>query len=151
MSNLNPYQSPSTPTSQWEAQSDGEAVFRQAAHTLARTKPWVRLLAVLGFLGFASVILVLGLAMVVQFGVMGGVTTLIMLPIAVIFYFIPSLLLWNYASRIGEFVIDETPQALAAAVGAQKSFWKYVGIAGAIGIAIYLGFFAIAGVLGVLG
>ncbi len=144
MSNLNPYQSPSTPTSQWEAQSDAEAVFRQAAHTLARTRPWVRFFAVLGFLGFASVILVMGLAMAVQQRVMGGAVMMLMLPMAVVYYFIPSLLLWNYASRIGEFVIDETPQALAAAVGAQKSFWKYVGIAGAIGIAIYLGFFVIA-------
>ncbi len=151
MSNLNPYQSPSTPTNQWKTQSDGEAVFRQAAHTLARTKPWVRFLAVLGFLGFASVILVTGLAMVLQLGATGGMAMLIVLPIAVVFYFVPSLLLWNYASRIGEFLTDETPQALAAAVGAQKSFWKYVGIAGAIGIAIYLGFFVIAGVLGTLG
>jgi hypothetical protein len=154
MSDLNPYQSPSTPRSQWEVQSDVEAVFHEAAQTLAQTKPWVRFLAVVGFLMFA--ISILG---IVGMGIMlamqpaspdGMMMMLAVLPIAVLVYFIPSLLLWNYASRIADFLIDKSSQALAAAVGAQRSFWKYVGITSAVGIILYMGFFIIAGMLGAL-
>jgi hypothetical protein len=80
----------------------------------------------------------------------GMMMMLAVLPIAVLVYFIPSLLLWNYASRIADFLIDKSSQALAAAVGAQRSFWKYVGITSAVGIILYMGFFIIAGMLGAL-
>ncbi len=153
MNDLNPYQSPSTPVGSLEETSaDTEAVLRQAALTLARTKPWVRLISVLGFLVFGLLMLAVGLAVMTRLGVgSGGVILLLMLLIAGLFYLVPSVLLWGYANRIGEFLIDETPQALAAAIGSQKSFWKYVGIASAVGITLYLGFFIIAGIVGALG
>jgi len=101
---------------------------------LRQTKPWVRLLAVLGFIGIAFMLLAsvsmlalgsfagnnlpagLGIAMMLGYLVVAG----IQLP-AVIF-------LNRYASRIGALVNSNAPADLEAAISAQKSFWRYLGI-----------------------
>jgi len=144
MSDVNPYQSPSTPVSQWEGQSPVESAFSDSTHALAQTKPWVRLISVLGFL-FSGLMLFAFLA-VLGFAGPGGIMVVAILPFVVLFYFIPSLLLWNYASRIGQYLNDGSSHSLVSAVSAQKSFWKYIGIMVAIILVFYGGIMAIAGI-----
>ncbi len=146
MSDINPYQSPSTPASEWEGQREIESVFDEAIQSLARTKPWVRLISVLGFLFFG--IMVVGMLFMLGVGGVGGVVMMVpALPVMVLFYLIPSVLLWNYASRISNMLNDRSSSSLVAAVAAQKSFWKYAGIATAIVIVFYIGILLLAGIL----
>ena len=150
MSELNPYQSPSTPASEWQGQPKLESAFLEAKQALGQTKPWVRLLSVLGFLVFGFSII--GMIFVLGFTPGGPVTLLMVvtIPISVLFYLMPSLLLWNYASRIGNFLNDGSSNSLAAAVAAQRSFWKYVGIVAAVILVFYLGMLLLGGVMAIL-
>ena len=147
MSDINPYQSPATPVSEWEGQREVESVFYEAIQSLARTKPWVRFISVLGFLFFGIMLV----SMLFMLGVGGGIFMLVpVLPVMVLFYLIPSVLLWNYASRIGNLLNDRSANSLVAAVAAQKSFWKYVGMATAIVLVFYMGIALLAGILSAL-
>ncbi len=143
MSELNPYQSPTTPVDQWEALPGSEIELQQAAVVLSQTKPWVRLLSVLGFLMFGIMILAfVGIALsAVPNGAAGPsvLVSVLFLPFGLIFLLVPALLLWNYASRIAAFLVSQDPQSLATAVGAQKSFWKYSGVVAAIITVLYAG------------
>lgn len=144
MSDINPYQSPSTPVSEWDGQREVESVFYEAIQSLARTKPWVRFISVLGFLFFGIMLF----SMLFMLGGVGGLVMMIpTLPVMVLFYLIPSVLLWNYASRIGDLLNDRSSSSLVAAVAAQKSFWRYIGIAVAIVIVFYMGILLLVGIL----
>ena len=137
MSESNPFQSSSTPASQLEAPSEIDTVLHEAGHSLAETKPWVRFLSVLGFIGtgVAATFLLVGL-------LAGGVAPspfelIILVPMGLLFYLIPSVLLWKYGTRIGEFLGGSSPESFSAALIAQKTFWKYLGILALIIIVVY--------------
>ena len=160
MSDANPFQSTSIPGIPREGQPDVELALRESTDLLAQTKPWVRFVSVLGFFSTTCAMAFMLLAFFAggdpfpntpgPMAVMLPIQITAMFAVCLLVYFIPSLLLWNYASRIADFLIDKSSQALAAAVGAQRSFWKYVGITSAVGIILYMGFFIIAGMLGAL-
>lgn len=109
---------------------------------LAGTKPWVRLVSIIGFV--SSGFMILG-------GVAGGVVGALMgtpeaaalifiYPLMGLLYLVPSLYLFRFATRIGEYVQGGQEAQLELALESQRSFWKFVGILSLIGI-----------VLGVLG
>ncbi len=130
MSDSNPYQSPSTPASPFEGHTEVDTMLYEATQSLAQTKPWVRFLSVLGFIGSAGMVVVVVGMMAFRRGPFGPglIEMIVMVLMFVLFYFIPSFLLWNYASRIGEFLKASNPLTFSAAIAAQKSFWKYLGI-----------------------
>ncbi len=141
----NPY---AAPRAQLDGAAMGSASPSEISPTvvglLRQTKPWVRLLAVLGFIGIGFMLLAsvsmlalgstlgsglpagFGIAMMVGYMVMAG----IQLP-AVIF-------LNRYASRIGALVNSGAPGDLEAAISAQKSFWRYLGILTLIVLCLYI-------------
>ncbi|MBI4911111.1 MAG: DUF4339 domain-containing protein [Acidobacteria bacterium] len=133
------------------------AVSPEAVEALRRTKPWVRFLAVLGFIGLAFLLLgalavivlsALGSAALPGFGgamgfIMGGVYLVIAL-----IQFPPVIFLNRYASRIGDLTATESSEDLEAALGAQKSFWKFVGVFTLVMIILYVLAIVAAVVLG---
>jgi len=124
---------------------------------LRQTKPWVRLLAVLGFIGIGLMVLAsfamlalgssmggglpagFGIGMMLAYLLMAGVQ----LP-AVIF-------LNRYASRISSLVGSNAPGDLESALSAQKSFWRYIGILTLILLCIYALIFVVMIIAGVAG
>lgn len=136
MSDPNPYQSPVTPVVVVEDQPEAAARLYEAAQVLAKTKPWVRFLSVLGFLMSAlSIFGLIGLSVFANGPGAAGLTfSAIMISIVtmILMYFIPSLLMWKYANRISSFLNQQNPATLATAITAQKALWMYVGVAGAI-------------------
>jgi hypothetical protein len=60
-------------------------------------------------------------------------------------YIPPVLYLHRYASRIRDLVRENSFQNLELALGAQKSFWKYLGMFTVITLVIY--FLVLVGVL----
>jgi len=120
------------------------AVPSEVVETLRQTKPWARLLAVLGFIGIGFMVLA-SLAMLAfessmriglprGFGVGMMVVYLFMAGIQ-----LPAALFLNrYASRIGDLLGSQAPSDLQEALVAQKSFWRYIGILTLIVMCIYI-------------
>lgn len=141
---MNPYVAPQTPLEPPGVRPGaGGAVSEEAVEHLRKTKPWVRLLAVLGMIGMALMVLG-GLAMAVMgggfFRYMGMAARLGMALVYVVLAFLylpPVLFLNRYASRIADLVEDRSITSLEAALRAQKSFWKYVGVFTVIIMCLY--------------
>ena len=110
------------------------AILNHINDALRSTRPWTRLLSILGFI--ATVILIIsGIAMMLgrNFLPKSTDTPALMLigtlNVAVsIFYLIPSVWLYKYSSAISRFLEGGGASELGNAVAYQKSFWKYVGI-----------------------
>ena len=113
--------------------------FGNTAEMLRRTKPWVRFLSIVGFVtagltilagvGFGFVGLATGqVQMLIMFGVY---------PVLGILYIFPSLYLYRYADRIRDFLVQGQQYELDAALEAQKSFWKFVGIFTLVCLCLY--------------
>ena len=65
-------------------------------------------------------------------------------------YIIPAVYLWRYANRIQSFDLERSPRALASALEAQKSFWRFCGIALVVYLVIvfaFVGFVVIGGIV----
>ena len=153
MSDSNPFQTSSTPVAPSESQPEVEAVLYEMADSLAQTKTWVRFLAVLGFIGTGFMVLMFAISLManVRVGAPGPMELVIMTPFFLLFCLIPSLLMWSYANQISYFLRVTSPAAFSAAITAQKSFWKYVGIMSLIIVIIYGMIFVFAGLAAVVG
>jgi hypothetical protein len=105
---------------------------------LGQTAPWAYLLAIVGFLSVALMIVVgigagaVGLAT-------GRAETVILMaiyPLSALIYFFPSLYMLQYAKRSRRFARDEQSLAeLEAALDAQRKFFKFAGIATVLAVA----------------
>ncbi|MCL2779706.1 MAG: DUF5362 family protein [Polyangiaceae bacterium] len=108
---------------------------------LLQTRPWVRFLSVLAFIASAFMLLagvlglVGGLAGMAAVNAMGhkGVPSgfaflsLLYIPFAFLAIY-PGMKLWAYGSAISRLALSRSPQDLEAAIGHQKSYWKFAGI-----------------------
>lgn len=114
--------------------SDQIVVSENALASLNATRPWVKFLAILGFICIglmviAGLIMTFASSMIPtrpgmpQFGAVIGIFYLIFAGI----YLMPTLFLYRYSKAIA--AIQSTGQsALEAALKNQKSFWKFMGI-----------------------
>lgn len=106
----------------------------QAVLILSQTRPWVRLVSVMMFLGSAFMVFG-GISMVLvtalgQGAIGGGISVFlggIYLAMAVAYLF-PAVFLWKYANRITLFAQQQSTARLADALDSQRLFWKFVGI-----------------------
>jgi hypothetical protein len=134
-----PYSSP-TADSFPPQYSSGAAVTQGVIQQLAGTKPWVRLMSVLMFIG-AGFMLLGALAMGVAggfgaFNVKGGPTLFAGFPVVIalvyaalsILYIFPALKLWKYADWIARLMATASTMDLEQALSQQRSFWKFIGI-----------------------
>jgi len=124
---------------------------------LGRTKPWVRFLAVLGFIGAGFMILG-GVFMLLGGGIMAAAaasghsssSSMGAMPFAgfqvvmAVFYLafgflylFPALKLWKYGTWIGQMLLSRSVADLEEALNQQRSFWKFVGIMALIMMAMY--------------
>lgn len=107
--------------------------------SLSRTRPWVRLLAVLGFLTVGlTIVIALGIGV---FGMVSGyaeaLVPMVVYPLIGLLYVFPSLYLWQYSQRIADFVAAEQRlDHLEQALEAQRKFWKFVGILAVVSFAV---------------
>jgi hypothetical protein len=111
---------------------------------LKATRPWVMMISVLCFFG-AVLMCLAGLGMMVV-GALSGLSSstsampawlgLIYLPFGLLYVY-PGMKLWSYASAIGRLLQTQSLTDLEDALGQQKSFWKFCGIAVAVTLALY--------------
>lgn len=131
---------------------------------LRATKPWVRFCSILGFILTGLIFLgalFMGLGGGLMASSMGdssgmpfaglsvGISIVYML--MGLLYLFPSLKLWKYGSCINDLLSSQSTQDLEAALDAQRSFWKLVGIMIAVFIALYIALIAIVVVVGAFG
>ena len=123
-------------TSQANLTTGGE-VSPEVIAPLAKTAGWARLISVLvliaaGFMVLAAVGMMAFPAMLgeedADIGTAMGVGMGVMYLIMALFYLIPGVKLWGYASRIRELERSGSQHDLLAALDAQRSFWKFVGV-----------------------
>ena len=114
-----------------------EALTPAMLDALAKTKPWVRFLAIIGFFVAGLVALfsigavAFGLYRIVSGSNEGAIFVgigLLYLLFAVLYLF-PSRYLWRYASSIADALASPSKShAVEQALREQKSFWKFAGI-----------------------
>jgi hypothetical protein len=110
---------------------------------LAGTKPWVRFMAVLMFVGAgfmllgALFILLAGGAIMASSkigGVGTGISAGVMSMFAILYasvaliYIYPALKLWGYANQIASLLVSGSTIDLEGALNQQRAFWKFLGI-----------------------
>ena len=103
--------------------------------SLRQTKPWARLLSVLGFIFIGLMVISGAISMIAFFKVDSKVVSLPMVLIGSVLnimlgllYFFPSFFLFKFASSIGRFLDGGGTNEMENILSNQKSFWKFVGI-----------------------
>ncbi len=119
-------------------------VAEEVVAILRSTKPWVRFLSVLGFLGLGLLVLGCLAILVIPMGPMGSMpigprigASFAYLLMGLV-QFPAVLFLSRYASRISRLAGTNAPIDLEDALRAQKSFWKYLGILTLVMMILYL-------------
>jgi hypothetical protein len=119
---------------------------------LQRTQPWVRFLAVMGFI-VAGLTVFVGVMAGVAGAATGRLETLALMavyPIIGVLYIFPSLYLLRYADRIKAYLASGQEADLAGALDAQRSFWKFAGVYTVVCIVVGVAVAVIATVVGVM-
>lgn len=130
-----------------DAQAGEVKVTGSMMDSLRLTKPWTKLLAILGFVGTGFMVL-LGAGFMIFASVFSqqknGPPAFVgfFYILFAVLYFVPALYLFKYSSSIGSFLKSKSAGDLESALAHQKSFWKFTGIAALIGMV--LGILAIA-------
>ena len=126
-------------------------VFSSVAQALERTRPWVRFLGILGFViaAFTIGIGLLGGAGLALDRNPLGVFVFIVYPIGGGLYAAASVLLTRYANNIQQFLNSRQETDLAAALDAQRGFWKFAGIMGIVAIVVMIVMIPLFVILGV--
>ena len=130
-----------------------ETVSPRTVELLRQTRPWVLLISVLMFivagLMFIGGLLVAGLGLLGGRGAVGFAAIFgVVYVLGGLLYFFPALFLGRYASRIGTLTMTRRADTLEGALEAQKSFWKFLGIATLVVIGLYVAMFVIVIVIG---
>lgn len=127
-----------------ESLSGGEAgVTDLMIKHLHGTKPWVRLLSIVGFVCAAlacgsAVLYVASYARQSDMGfVAGGIGAIVAGTLGACLYLFPSLRLFQYASAIAALDLSRTSLSMEAALLQQMKFWRLLGIEFLIVLCLY--------------
>src|SRR4051812_38041935 len=131
MTTYDPYRPPAASVDEpVPAPAGGSGIPDRVVALLAETRPWVKLLAILFFvgMGLGTVGVVVAMAVVstgtTRRNMLGGLAPLF----SVLLLYIPSVVfMWRYAASIRRLEDGGGVPALEEALSSQKSFWKYVG------------------------
>ncbi|HRH95699.1 MAG TPA: DUF5362 family protein [Prosthecobacter sp.] len=146
----NPYSSPAANLYGASSGPAADGVSPSTIATLSATKPWVRFMSVLMWIGVGVMLLLgagmgvvsaIGLAKTTSTGPFGGKEIIffaIFYGLMAFVYIFPAIKLWKYANRIGSLGSTRSVADLDAALNEQRSFWKFAGIMAIILISLYL-------------
>ena len=125
----NPYSTPSANLYGAASGAGADAVSPSTIAQLTGTKPWVRFISVLTWIGailmvLAAVFMLVagssGMAQMVGMALYYGVMAF------VIIY--PAMKMWKYANSIGRLAASHSVADLDAALAEQRRYWKFSGI-----------------------
>lgn len=148
----NPYSTPAANLYGTATGGGADAVSPGTIAQLAGTKPWVRFISVMMWIGVVFMILgaialgsmmVLGLAQQNKTGPFGGAEMIVLVAvygIMAFLYIYPAAKLWAFANRIGSLGSTRSVADLDAALTEQRRFWKFLGVMTVIILCLYLVF-----------
>ena len=118
-------------------------ISQRALDMLRQTKPWTRFFSILIFI-FVGIIVLVALGMLVmglamsssRMGFLPALMALVYLGMAAL-YFMPGLFLTRFCNGVGDLARTNRMSDLERALEAQKSYWKFIGIATIIVMCIY--------------
>jgi len=113
------------------AAGGGGALPAGVSSALAATRPWVRMVSILLFVGAGLGLLAAVIAMAAAGQFDGGPPAMavgLIQALSCALYLVPAYFLYRYAGAIGDFLRSGAAAELEAALLCQKSFWKFVGI-----------------------
>jgi hypothetical protein len=119
-----------------------KAILNDMINSLRATRPWTRLLSILGFVAvaftiFAGIGMIVGRSFISFSDKAPPVAYLgIIYILTSVFYLVPSIWLSKYSSAISSFLKESDATQLAKTLAYQKSFWKFVGISALVLIVI---------------
>ena len=123
---------------------------------LRATKPWVRFISIVSFI-MAGFMVLGGLAMILMSTATPGMANFGFGPLIGVLYILlaglyigPAYFLHQFASSIGNLMEGGGDVALEAALGSQKSFWRFAGITTLVVICIYALFIVFAILFGMM-
>lgn len=148
----NPYKAPETELKAESVPLAGGDYTETMAIYLKQTRPWVRFISVLGFIGvgfmvIASIVMIIsgGSNLGFAYGLLMGVVYLAM----AVLYLFPVLHLSRYASSISRFLESARTVDMEAALKDQKAFWKLSGILVIVGFGLGLLAVVVAAAIGI--
>jgi hypothetical protein len=135
-----------------------------AQEYLGQTRPWVRFISVLVFVG-SGFMVIAGLAMLALgmaggfagrdtsavFGAAWGALVGSVYLLMACLYIAPGVFLHRYAGAIGQLIATGASSDLEDAIKHQRSFWRFVGVLSVVAIIVSIFFIGLAVVLGVMG
>ncbi|HEX2253111.1 MAG TPA: DUF5362 family protein [Thermoanaerobaculia bacterium] len=149
MNGDDPYAAPTRPGGYAGADSHGDfgRITAPMLTSLRETRPWVRLVSIVGFV-MAALVLVMGVFVTLAGGMGGllgdagmsggvGIAVGLLYVVLGVLYVVPSLYLFRYARAIGRLLDGGRGPALEEALGHQRAFWRLVGILVLIVIGLY--------------
>jgi hypothetical protein len=156
----NPYATPTANPYGTSASLSADAVSPGTIAALAGTKPWVRFISVMMWIGVVLMVLVGVLMTTVLGGVMattqpnnpfgknfGLLIGLIYIAMSFL-YIYPALKLGNFASKIKDLMNSRSVADLDAALHQQRQFWKFLGVMMIVLFSLYVLIAIGAGVVG---
>lgn len=165
MDTSNPYSSPQANLFSGSSVSSADMVTQGAMLQLKKTKPWVRFISVMMFIGagfmllLAVVMAVVGSAGMMQqagspfgdklSGTAFGVGMAALYGLFSVLYIYPALKLWKYADRIRDLCNSMNSIDLEKALNEQRAFWKFVGVMIITMFALYFVIIIVAMAIGV--
>lgn len=145
---IDPYSSPTADFTSVSRPTE-TGITQGVIQQLAGTKPWVRLISVMVFIG-AGLMVLAGLGMMVVGGLASsssssnpffaggvGVGFGFFYLLFAFLYIYPGMKLWKYANRIGDLVLSGNVTDLESALNEQRSFWKFLGVITLVMISLY--------------
>jgi len=115
---------------------------------LVSTKPWVRFLSILGFIGCGLLVvggLIMGAAgaLTEELGAAGGLIAFLYVVLALLYLF-PALFLYRYADAIKDLAASSNEDSLANALTQQRKFWRFAGVLTIVLLCLYVLAFLVA-------
>ncbi len=129
-------------------EQSAQSITPQMTEALRKTKPWVRMFSILGFIGSGLMIIIALVVMAgsaiggvmgrsIGLGSAGGIAVGLLYGLMALLYIFPSLFLFRYASAIASMLREDTVRGMESALEAQKSFWKFAGILTVVMLCLY--------------
>lgn len=133
---VDPYASPHARDTSFPA-SGGQAVSPRVLEALRKTRPWVTLIAVLGFVVVAFMLIGSLVIMAVGIADISPAFAAVYGLMAVLYAF-PSMYLFRYGRSIKALITGGGDEALGQALEQQMLFWRLLGVSAALLLGLYL-------------
>jgi hypothetical protein len=104
----------------------GTGLSALAMETLRNTIPWMRFMAIMGFIGVGFIVIaafILGAT-----GYEAGMIAMVAYLIGAVIAFFPAMFIYQYAGNLAYYLESRQMHDLEIALGKQKNYYVYVGV-----------------------